>query len=112
MTDSARVTSRQATLIWILALLGALAATVLPAASAAAVPAVAAVAPPGLQAAVDGDETVEVTLYYGAECPKCEAEREWLAELAQEYPIVVTEIEVWHDPVSYTHLTLPTKRIV
>ena len=101
MTDSARAVGRPATLIWILALLGALAATVLPAASAAAVPAVpavAAVAPPGLQAAVDpGDETVEVTLYYGAECPKCEAEREWLAELAQEYPIILTEIEVWHD---------------
>ena len=95
MTDSARAAGRPATLIWILALLGALAATVLPAASAAAVPAVAS---PGVQAAVDGDETVEVTLYYGAECPKCEAEREWLAELAQEYPIVVTEIEVWHDP--------------
>ena len=102
MTDSARAAGRPATLIWILALLGALAATVLPAASAAAapaVPAVAGVASPGVQAAVDpGDETVEVTLYYGAECPKCEAEREWLAELAQEYPIVVTEIEVWHDP--------------
>src|SRR5665648_917353 len=101
MTGSARAAGRPATLIWILALLGALAATVLPAASAAAVPAVpavAAVASPGAQAAVDGDETVEVTLYYGAECPKCEAEREWLAELAQEYPIVVTEIEVWHDP--------------
>jgi len=102
MTGSARAAGRPATLIWIVALLGALAATVLPAASAAAVPAVpavAAVASPGVQAAVDpGDETVEVTLYYGAECPKCEAEREWLAELAQEYPIVVTEIEVWHDP--------------
>jgi len=104
MTDSARAAGRPATLIWILALLGALAATVLPAASAAAglavpeVAAVPAVASPGVQAAVDGDETVEVTLYYGAECPKCEAEREWLAELAQEYPIVVTEIEVWHDP--------------
>ena len=67
MTDSARAAGRPATLIWILALLGALAATVLPAASAAAVPAVAS---PGVQAAVDpGDETVEVTLYYGAECP-------------------------------------------
>ena len=78
MTDSARAASRPATLIWILALLGALAATVLPAASAAAVPAVpavpavAGVASAGVQAAVDpGDETVEVTLYYGAECPKC-----------------------------------------
>ena len=99
MTDPARAAGRPATLIWILALLGALAATVLSAASAAAVAPVPAVAPPGMQAAVDpGDETVEVTLYYGAECPKCEAEREWLAELAQEYPIVVTEIEVWHDP--------------
>ncbi len=100
MPDSARVTSRPATLIWILVLLGALAATVLPAASAAAVPAVpavAAMASPGAQAAVDGDEPVEVTLYYGRECPKCEAEREWLAELAQEYPIVLTELEVWHD---------------
>src|SRR5450756_700643 len=77
MTDSARAAGRPATLIWILALLGALAATVLPAASAAAglavpeVAAVPAVASPGVQAAVDGDETVEVTLYYGAECPKC-----------------------------------------
>ena len=107
MTDSARAASRPATLIWILALLGALAATVLPAASAAAGPAVptvpavaavAAVASPGVQAAVDpGDETVEVTLYYGLECPKCEAEREWLAELALEYPIVLNELEVWHD---------------
>src|SRR5450830_366610 len=101
MTDSARAAGRPATLIWILALLGALEATVLPAASAAAapaVPAVAGVTSPGVQAAVDpGDETVEVTLYYGAECPKCEAEREWLAELAQDYPIILTEIEVGHD---------------
>jgi hypothetical protein len=42
-------------------------------------------------------QPVEITLYWGLTCPKCEEEREWLAEVAGRYPIVLTEYEVWEN---------------
>jgi glutaredoxin len=47
--------------------------------------------------ALAGDDPVEITLYYGRECPKCEQLREWFDEVGAEYGLEVTEIEVWHD---------------
>ncbi len=76
-----------------LALLGALAAVVLPAQAAAAGPA----AIPTVTAAEAGDTTVEITLWYGRECPKCEDELEWLDEMALDHDLDVTTYEVWHD---------------
>lgn len=75
----------------LLAVVGALAAVLLPAAAAV-----------GASTAADepdepGDETVEITLFWGRECPKCEAEREWLGDVAQDYDLDRTEYEVWHD---------------
>ncbi len=40
---------------------------------------------------------VEITLYWGLTCTKCEEQREWLAEIAERYPIVLTEYEVWEN---------------
>ncbi len=75
----------------LLAVLGGLAAVLLPAAAALAAGGVgAAVAEPG-------DETVEITLFWGRECPKCESERAWLDDLEQVYDLERTEYEVWHD---------------
>ena len=75
----------------LLAVLAGLAAVLLPAA--------AALAAGGVGAAADepGDETVELTLFWGRECPKCEAERAWLDDLEQDYALDRVEYEVWHD---------------
>ena len=74
----------------LLAVLGltAFALLMLPATASAAAP----VAAPSAV-----DDPVEIDLYWGLTCPKCEAEREWLADLAERYPIELTEYEVWED---------------
>lgn len=73
----------------LLAVVGALLAVLLPAAAAGATPTAVDDAP--------GDETVEITLFWGRECPKCEAEREWLDELEAQFDLDRVEYEVWHD---------------
>lgn len=51
-----------------------------------------------LPAAAAQADTILVTLFYGRECPHCEAERQWLAGLSVRHPQVrVAEFEVWHD---------------
>ncbi len=55
---------------------------------------------PGLPAAAAaaGSEPVELVLFYGAGCPHCAAELEFLGGLAAEHPtLVVRAYEVWHD---------------
>ena len=43
-------------------------------------------------------EPVELTLYWGDGCPRCEAEREWLQDAVERVPtLTVTEHEVWFD---------------
>lgn len=76
----------------LLAVVGALAAVLLPAAAAVGTGG-------GLPAAAEepGEETVEITLFWGRECPKCETEREWLDDLEQDYDLDRSEYEVWHD---------------
>ncbi len=97
------VRSRPSLLRALLALLGVLVAVVAPAAAAAADPLAApsdqrlAEQPTRPLTTAAGDETVEITLYYGNTCPKCEAEREWLDGLADEYDIALTEYEVYAD---------------
>lgn len=81
----------RAVVVRLLGLLGVLTAL------AVAMPSAAAAVPAAVPAAAAGGDPVEITLYYGRECPKCEAEREWFAELAEDHAIEVTEIEVWHD---------------
>lgn len=76
----------------LLAVVGGLAAVVIPAAAAVGIGGGAPAA-----ASEPGDETVEITLFWGRECPKCEAEREWLDEVGQEYDLERNEYEVWHD---------------
>lgn len=45
-----------------------------------------------------GDGVVELTLYWGDGCPKCEDQRAWLAEAVERFPgLRVTELEVWND---------------
>ncbi len=75
----------------LLALLAGLAAVLLPAAAALAVGGV------GAAAEEPGDETVEITLFWGRECAKCEEERGWLDDLEQDYSLDRAEYEVWHD---------------
>ena len=38
-------------------------------------------------------------LFFGQECPHCEAEREWLEDIKEEYKdsLIVYEFEVWHN---------------
>ncbi|GEN80051.1 hypothetical protein [Actinotalea fermentans] len=74
----------------LLAVVGALVAVLLPAAAAVGGGLVGASTAPG-------DETVDITLFWGRECPKCEAEREWLDDLADDYDLNRIEYEVWHD---------------
>lgn len=101
-----RSTRRVATfvaLVLLLLTLGASAAaaeaptapTALPAPAVGAAP-VGSAAPTATDA---GDaQPVELTLYWGDGCPRCEAEQELLAELADEYPgLTVTALEVWFD---------------
>lgn len=48
-------------------------------------------------AAAAQPDTILVTLFYGRECPHCEAERQWLAGLSVRHSQVrVAEFEVWH----------------
>lgn len=57
-------------------------------------------AAPGLSGpswSADSDR-VELTLFWGAGCPHCAAEKEWLVTAAEEYPrLTVTQYEVFHD---------------
>lgn len=49
-------------------------------------------------AADDGDEPVELVLFWGDGCPHCAAEKEWLATITDDYPrLTVTQYEVWYD---------------
>lgn len=44
------------------------------------------------------EEQVDLYLFYGRECPHCEAEIEYLDELQKDYPeLVIHKYEVWHD---------------
>ena len=72
--------------------LAALAWLVLPATPSSASPSA-----PVVPATADELQAVEITLYWGLTCAKCEEEREWLAGLAERYPIVLTEHEVWEN---------------
>jgi glutaredoxin len=61
-----------------------------------------ATAPSGVAAsALAADQSsdgVELILFWGDGCPHCEAEREWLEDVREEYPdLTVTEHEVWYD---------------
>lgn len=68
-------------------------ATVLPGASALA----EASALPSAAQETDA-EPVELTLYWGDGCPRCEEEQAFLAELVEEQPsLTVTALEVWFD---------------
>jgi cytochrome c biogenesis protein CcdA/glutaredoxin len=45
-----------------------------------------------------GDEPVELTLFWGAGCPHCAAERAWLATAVEEFPqLRVRQYEVFND---------------
>lgn len=83
-------------LVWLLALSGLVAfgSLLLPGASAAATERAGVVAP---ASATSTDDPVEITLFWGEGCSSCAAEKRWLAELAAEYPIDVTELEVWQN---------------
>lgn len=49
-------------------------------------------------AADDGDDPVELVLFWGDGCPHCAAEKEWLGTIADDYPrLTVTQYEVWYD---------------
>lgn len=111
-------------LVWLLALSGVVAfgSLLLPGASAAAtelagvdrsagesavvapMPAVPAPGAPAPSAPASAsttsstDDPVEITLFWGEGCSSCAAEKRWLAELAAEYPVDVTELEVWQNP--------------
>lgn len=45
------------------------------------------------------DNKVNLYLFYGAECPHCEEEREWLEDIKKKYKdkLNIYEFEVWHD---------------
>ena len=45
------------------------------------------------------ENKVNLYLFYGQECPHCEAEREWLEDIKDEYKdsLNVYEFEVWHN---------------
>jgi cytochrome c biogenesis protein CcdA/glutaredoxin len=52
----------------------------------------------GAAGAADSRDDVELTLFWGEECPHCAAEKEWLASAAEEYPrLTVRQYEVFHD---------------
>lgn len=58
-------------------------------------PAAASAAATPTQAGPPADELV---LYWGDGCPNCETEREWLSEVAPQFPdLRITEYEVWFD---------------
>ena len=43
-------------------------------------------------------DKIELLLFWGDGCPYCEAEQEWLAQAAEDYPrLVVRDYEVWYD---------------
>lgn len=87
----------------LLAVVGAAVAVLAPAGLAVAGPLgtapepVVAAAPLAATIEDPGDETVEITLFWGRECPKCEAERSWLDEVAEQVDLNRVEYEVWHD---------------
>ncbi len=78
----------------LLAVVGGVAAVLLPAVLLPAAAAVGGV--PGV-ADAPGDETVEITLFWGDGCPKCEDERQWLEDVAGDYDLDLVEYEVWQD---------------
>ncbi|WP_024285778.1 hypothetical protein [Cellulomonas sp. KRMCY2] len=42
--------------------------------------------------------TADVVLFWGDGCPRCETEREWLADVVADHPdLTVTQYEVWFD---------------
>jgi glutaredoxin len=54
--------------------------------------------PAGSSSAADRGQDVELTLFWGAGCPHCAAERTWLASAVVEYPqLTVQQYEVFHD---------------
>ena len=56
---------------------------------------------PAARAEPSPPDPVEVILFWGEGCPHCETEREFLAELASEFPdLVVREYEVWSNPAN------------
>lgn len=57
-----------------------------------------ALAPPSQAATLAPSDEIELLLFWGDGCPYCEAEREWLAQAAEDYPrLVVRDYEVWYD---------------
>lgn len=52
----------------------------------------------GSPRAEDPGNPVELTLFWGAGCPHCAAEKEWLASAVEEYPqLTVRQYEVFHN---------------
>jgi len=47
------------------------------------------------------NESIDVTIYYGRECPYCHKAMTLFEELSEEYPLQVTKIEVWHSMDNY-----------
>ena len=48
---------------------------------------------------IQHNESIDVTIYYGRECPHCHDAMELLDELALEHPeMKIEKVEVWHSP--------------
>jgi len=85
----------------LLGVLGALVALLVTVLGGTTTAAATAVPPSGTPAAAaaaaEGDE-VELVLFWGDGCPHCAAEKEWLADIEDEYPgLTITAYEVWYD---------------
>ena len=72
----------------------------------------AALAIPGLACASMGDKDVARMVSFGGACPKCELSGRKLAGAQFVGANFAKSAMIGSDPVSYTHLTLPTNREV
>ena len=57
------------------------------------------------------DNKINLYLFYGKECPHCEAERNWLKEIKETYKdsLNIYEFEVWHNKENLNTMTLVGK---
>ncbi len=70
-----------------------------------ATPAAAAPAPTAAAPAATQDTEVTLTLFWDYDCPKCEAEREFLAGFQQEHPTLRIEQYELHEPANRERFT-------